>query len=79
MFPFFGALHFCSALRVDELEELAGMDISRHNGAGYQKEQEQVSLDASISLSQKRRSSLAEIKSRKSGIEELQVVPDDEA
>merc|ERR1712028_73578 len=60
-------------------EELAGMDISRHNGAGYQKEQENVSLDASISLSQKRRCSLADLKSRKSGIEELQVVPDDEA
>jgi len=79
MFPFFWALHFFSALRVDELEELAGMDISRHNGAGYQKEQENVSLDASISLSQKRRSSLAELKSRKGGVEESQVVPDDEA
>jgi len=35
MYPFFYLLNFFSALRVDPLEEEAGLDISRHRGPGY--------------------------------------------
>lgn len=35
MYPFFYILNFFASLRVDPLEEEAGMDISRHRGPGY--------------------------------------------
>lgn len=35
MYPFFYVLDFFASLRVDPLEEYAGMDISRHRGPGY--------------------------------------------
>jgi hypothetical protein len=47
-------LNFVGSLRVDPLEEHAGMDISRHNGAGYISEEQDKVLDASNSLHQRR-------------------------
>lgn len=35
MYPFFYMLNFFGSLRVDPLEEEAGLDISRHRGPGY--------------------------------------------
>ncbi|MGK3746784.1 MAG: Amt family ammonium transporter, partial [Bacillariaceae sp.] len=54
MYPFFWILNFVGSLRVDPLEEHAGMDISRHNGAGYISEEQDKVLDASNSLHQRR-------------------------
>jgi Amt family ammonium transporter len=54
MYPFFWILNFVGSLRVDPLEEHAGMDISRHNGAGYISEEQGKVLDASNSLHQRR-------------------------
>mmetsp|Transcript_48336 Transcript_48336/g.52253 ORF Transcript_48336/g.52253 Transcript_48336/m.52253 type:complete len:534 (-) Transcript_48336:231-1832(-) len=56
MFPFFWILNFCGSLRVDPLEEHAGMDISRHNGSAYVPEKEDKMFDASESLHKQRMS-----------------------
>jgi len=56
MFPFFWILNFVGSLRVDPLEEHAGMDISRHNGSAYVPEEQDKVFDASASLHKKRMS-----------------------
>lgn len=56
MYPFFRLLNFFGALRVDELEEKAGMDVSRHNGAGYNHDLSHHESDAVESLYEKRAS-----------------------
>ena len=59
MYPFFWLLNVFGSLRVDPMEEHAGMDISRHNGSGYIIEKQDKLLDASTSLHQRRSIALA--------------------
>jgi len=56
MYPFFYLLNFFGSLRVDPLEEEAGLDISRHQGPGYNIDQSEHETDAVESLKEKRTS-----------------------
>lgn len=56
MYPFFRLLNFFGSLRVDPMEEEAGMDISRHNGSGYNHDISNHESDAASSLHEKRQS-----------------------
>jgi len=63
MYPFFFVLNYFGSLRVDPLEEEAGMDISRHQGSGYNFDQSAHESDvAEKNLNEKR----ASIKDKKS-------------
>jgi len=56
MYPFFWMMDFFGSLRVDPLEEEAGMDISRHNGPGYNVDTSEHENDAIETLKEKRES-----------------------
>jgi len=64
MWPFFWTLNFFGALRVDPLEEEAGMDISRHKGPGYTDESSVKATDAVETLKEKRLSLKSNSKKR---------------
>jgi len=59
MYPFFWMMDFFGSLRVDPLEEEAGMDISRHNGPGYNVDTSEHENDAIETLKEKRESILS--------------------
>lgn len=60
MYPFFFVLNMFGSLRVDPAEETAGMDISRHNGPGYNLEDSSHNEAAAQTLKEKRASSKME-------------------
>jgi Amt family ammonium transporter len=74
MYPFFWLLNVFGSLRVDPLEEHAGMDISRHKGAGYISEAQDKVLDASNSLHQRR--SVEHLKKTTENAEKAATEPD---
>lgn len=59
MYPFFWMMNFFGSLRVDPLEEEAGMDISRHNGPGYNDDTSEHENNAIETLKEKRESILS--------------------
>ena len=71
MYPFFYILDFFASLRVDPLEEYAGMDISRHNGPGYQHDPSVSDSAAAESLKQRRSVLDASSSKKKSQSEEI--------
>lgn len=54
MYPFFWILNFFGSLRVDPLEEEAGMDVSRHHGSGYNADPSEHQSDAAETLKEQR-------------------------
>ena len=70
MVPFFWTLNYFGALRVDQVEEEAGMDVSRHKGSGYNEETSNHASEAVEELKEKR-SSIRQSRQGKSSGEDV--------